>query len=203
MDEQLRPITDWELIYTSDTGAHKNEYPNEDIVRFLFKYIGSDDFVLDLGCGWGNNLEFVLNEGRDACGIDISPTACRQSRTITPKVVQGDFTKLPFASDTFDAVLDRNSIQCNTLNDVEAAIEEAYRVLSPGGKLYSIILATTSNPENFHAYYLQQDTKEELTSDDIRQLYSSFDELAVDEEYRTFNDGVLSLCHYHVRGRKD
>lgn len=202
MDKSLRQLADWEQIYTADSGAHKNQYPNEDVVRFLFKYIGSDDLVLDLGCGWGNNLEFVLDEGRDAIGIDISPTACQQSRTITPNVVQGDFTRLPFATGTFDAIVDRNSIQCNTLDSVEAALKDSYRVLSSGGQLYSIILAATSDPGSFHAYYLQ-DSKEELTYEDIQQLYAPFDELAIDEEYRTFGDGALSLRHYHVRGRKD
>jgi len=139
---------------------------------------------------------------RDVFGIDISSTALQHCRKITPNVLRGDFSRLPFKTGTFDAIVDRNSIQCSTLDAVESALKESYRVLQPGGQLYSIILSATSNPSNFHAYYLQ-DNKENLTYEDIQNLYAPFDDLEIDEEFRTFSDGSLSLRHYHVRGRKD
>lgn len=201
MANPVQPLSDWEEIYSASSDAHKNDYPNEDVIRFAFKYLNFNDRVLDLGCGWGNNLQFLVDNGYEPYGIDISPTSCQHCHSITPNVIQGSFSQLPYQSDYFSGVIDRNSIQCNDLPTVRAAIKEVYRVIAESGYFYSIILSDTNKPEDFHAYYLR-DGKSKLSEDDIFDIYSCFDSLDVDREFRTFNDGELEIEQYHILGGK-
>lgn len=201
MENPAQPLSDWEEIYTADSGAHKNDYPNEDIIRFAFKYLDNNDRVLDLGCGWGNNLQFLADNEYKPYGIDISPTACQHCLSITPNTLQGSLSQLPYENSHFDGVIDRNSIQCNDLATVQTAIKESHRVLAEDGYFYSIILAETNKPEDFHAYYLREDNRK-LTREDVFDLYSCYEKLNVDSECRTFNDGELEIKQYHILGGK-
>ncbi|MEO6457512.1 MAG: class I SAM-dependent methyltransferase [Chloroflexia bacterium] len=93
--------------------------------------------ILDAGCGTGGNLAALQNAGYDAQGFDFSPVAvefCR-SRGLS-KVGLGSITDIPYPNNAFDVV-----ISCDVLNDAgtgdEArALEEIYRVLRPGGRVF-------------------------------------------------------------------
>ena len=100
--------TTWENIYKRKTQSHKNKYPNSEIVSFVLKYYYQQCFdnrknikVLDLGCGWGNNLNFLKNEGFDVYGIDGSKTAIDNCKTITSKVFVGSLNAMPFENGFF------------------------------------------------------------------------------------------------------
>lgn len=93
--------------------------------------------ILDAGCGTGGNLAALQQAGYDAQGFDFSPVAvefCR-ARGLN-KVGLGSITNIPYPDNTFDVI-----ISCDVLNDAgtgdEArALEEIYRVLRPGGRVF-------------------------------------------------------------------
>ena len=157
--------------------------------------------VFDLGCGWGNHLRFLVREGYAAYGIDGSETAIRNCRRITPQVTCGSFLDLPYADNTFDAVIDRNSIQCNTIEVVETVIGEVSRTLKEGGMLYSILLGQTNKPEAFHAHYLDSSATR-LEREQVQWLFSGFSSLMVDQEKRTYNGCDLTLEQWHIIAKK-
>lgn len=92
---------------------------------------------LDAGCGTGGNLDALQRAGYDAQGFDFSPVAvefCR-ARGLN-KVGLGSITDIPYPDSGFDVV-----ISCDVLNDAgtgdeERALEEIYRVLRPGGRVF-------------------------------------------------------------------
>jgi SAM-dependent methyltransferase len=110
-----------------------------------------DEVVLDLGCGRGALLlaaAKLLPDGR-AVGIDLwradqtgnSPDATRRNaeREGVANRVElhtGDMTQLPFTDNTFDLVISNMAVH-NIPSAVgrRAAIDEAVRVLRPGGRL--------------------------------------------------------------------
>jgi arsenite methyltransferase len=110
-----------------------------------------DEDVLDLGCGRGALLlaaAKLLPDGR-AVGIDLwradqtgnSPDATRRNaeREGVANRVElhtGDMTQLPFTDNTFDLVISNMAVH-NIPSAVgrRAAIDEAVRVLRPGGRL--------------------------------------------------------------------
>jgi SAM-dependent methyltransferase len=110
-----------------------------------------DEEVLDLGCGRGALLlaaAKLLPDGR-AFGIDLwradqtgnSPDATRRNAEregVANRIGlhTGDMTQLPFADNTFDLVISNVAVHnIPSAAGRRAAIDEAVRVLRPGGRL--------------------------------------------------------------------
>jgi len=91
--------------------------------------------VVDLGCGEGVVTRLLAERGYEIVGVDIAPTAVRIAAEADPegRYVIGDMTALPFEDATFDLAVVRLSLQ--DVEDVDAAVGEAARILRPGGKL--------------------------------------------------------------------
>lgn len=114
--------------------------------RFLPLRPGSR--VLDLGCGEGRHVHgaFLAEAGPDVVGVDLSPQdlAVARERLDTLRegadtdnrlaaLVGADALRLPFADDSFDAVICSEVLE--HLADYRAALAEASRVLRPEGLL--------------------------------------------------------------------
>ena len=111
--------------------------------------------VLDIGCGIGGPARTLASEfGCDVVGIDIVEEYCRAATLFTNRVgltdsvrfQQGNALDLPFADETFDVVWCEH-----ILPNIEAkrvVIEEAARVLKPGGTLalYEICAGSGDDP---------------------------------------------------------
>ena len=89
---------------------------------------------------------FLAQEGFDYYGVDgshefveIATERLKQAGYDTSTIQQSTFEKLPY-EDNFDAVIDRGSITCNRKAEVPALVDEAKRVLKPGGYLFSTFL---------------------------------------------------------------
>lgn len=96
--------------------------------------------ALDLGCGEGRFCRMLAQEGIDCVGLDptvrLLETAYSRG---TKKLVRSVAEKLPFKNSSFDLV-----VSYITMVDIEGyreAIDEAYRVLQPGGRFVVANLA--------------------------------------------------------------
>ena len=195
LQKSLDVQTQWEEIYADPQTAHKNKYPTELVVSTVFRNFKTRAGLkaLDLGCGWGNNLRFLRDVGFDAYGIEISRTAVESMQSeFGDHVVQGTFLNLPFPDDHFSFVLDRSSIQHNPINDIPAAIEEARRVLNPGGMFFSMMVATHTNAYNATV----------LSELEVRSLLAGFSEFTIDFETRSSNEGSRIHTVHLITARK-
>ena len=87
--------------------------------------------ILDLGCGTGGILDSLRGIG-PTTGVDVEPMAldfCRE-RGHTD-VIEASGTELPFMDACFDAVVALDVFE--HIDDDCKAMEEAFRVLKPGG----------------------------------------------------------------------
>ncbi|MCB8890076.1 class I SAM-dependent methyltransferase [Vreelandella malpeensis] len=98
-------------------------------------------YVLDIGAGLGGLVRLGASRGFTMTGLDITHRFGALSegikRLCTPHhdyaVVTGDARHLPFRRHSFDAVIFQHSLM--NMPEPRAVLEQAYRVLRPGGKL--------------------------------------------------------------------
>jgi SAM-dependent methyltransferase len=92
--------------------------------------------LLEIGCGEGGNfVHLAASSPRTRLvGVDFSPAKARfAARATSASAVAADAAHLPFADESFDAVLIRDVL--HHLPDRLAALREAHRVLRRGGRL--------------------------------------------------------------------
>lgn len=106
----------------------------------------SDRPVLDLGCGRGEWLELLREQGMTARGVDGNTEMVERSRASGLEVAQADaiayLRDLPDSS--LGAVTTFHMVEHLPFDDVLILISESLRVLKPGG----VLLFETPNPNN-------------------------------------------------------
>ena len=95
--------------------------------------LGAGDRLLDMACGSGLAIELATLRGARCAGIDASPRLIAVARDRNPEadLRVGDMNALPWQDATFDLVTSFRGIWGTT----PFALEEAYRVLTPGGRI--------------------------------------------------------------------
>jgi len=110
--------------------------------------------VLEVGCGRGGGAAYVFERFRPSSmtGVDLARTAierCRRRYGRPGLTFQtGDAQSLPFADQSFDAVINVESSHCYP--DMDAFLGEVRRVLRPGGKLLLADFRPTAAGDGAH-----------------------------------------------------
>jgi SAM-dependent methyltransferase len=136
---------------------------NEHIARYAFAArLSRGRRVLDLGCGTGYGSLELAPTALSVTGLDVAPDAIEYARTHFSRRnlrwIQSSCTTLPFRDASFDLVIAYEVIE--HLTDWELLIEEARRVLAPGGqfivstpnKSYYAESRKLSGPNPFHEH---------------------------------------------------
>ena len=80
------------------------------------------DSLLDIGCGDGQFLDYLLAQGVRVCGIDIWPSHKKKH------ILRADARDLPFADKQFDWITAFDVLEHFTQADVDIVLAEAKRV---------------------------------------------------------------------------
>jgi SAM-dependent methyltransferase len=117
---------DWSCLY---------EHYALDVIAAMFDAVGvaAGTTVLDIACGAGLAIRLARGRGASVAGIDAAAglTVIARARSPEADVRTGSMFDLPWADGTFDLAVSVNGIW----GGCGAALDEAFRVLRPGGRL--------------------------------------------------------------------
>ena len=102
--------------------------------------------VLDIGCGRGEWLDLLRENKLVGCGVDLNDIFVRQCQEDHLNVVKQDalIYLRGLQDDTLGAITGFHIIEHLPINTLVSLLDEAIRVLQPGG----IVIFETPNPEN-------------------------------------------------------
>lgn len=128
--------------------------------------------ALDLGCGRGEWLQLLAEQGFDAYGVDLNATMVAHCREQGLAVEEGDLLEtLRAQPDASHGLISAFHIAEHLPFDVlYSTLQQARRILAPGG----VLIIETPNPENVlvgsHTFYHDPTHRNPLTPTSLRFL---------------------------------
>ena len=170
--------------------------PFDQVATFVFRNLPQkprrDIRILEVGCGPGNNLWFLNQEGFACSGFDASPSAIEYARIRCGKGVElkvAEFPNVPFDG-SFDLVIERAALCYVPLDVAKQTIASIRKVLVPGGRFMFTPYSKQVEALGYCLYYTR-DMIEDLFHDwKILQLHHMSVESAIGE---TFYSGEWRL----------
>ncbi|MDD5417224.1 MAG: class I SAM-dependent methyltransferase [Candidatus Aenigmarchaeota archaeon] len=134
-------------------------------IRKFMLYLGNNRKVLDIGCGAGKDVKFMIEHGLDAVGVDLSEGMLFEARLRVPtgKFIKMDIRQLEFGDSTFDGVWANASLLHLKKSEFLPALKEVNRILRPSGLFFITMKEGTGEAmdgSRFFSYY----SEIELTS---------------------------------------
>lgn len=125
------------------------DYPDNMLVRFVSDHYYNvpnrkEVKFLDVGCNTGAATWYLSREGFSVASIGTSPLIMEalRNRLLNDNLEAflgcGDFTKLEFKPDYFDAIIDVSSLCYVPKNEIGPLMRKLHTVLKPGGRFFSI-----------------------------------------------------------------
>jgi SAM-dependent methyltransferase len=136
--EDLYPEGYWERAEGSNYRSYGDD-PGWNATANVMRLVhGPEAEVWELGCAMGWFLKAANESGMHAGGVDISAYAVAHAvPEVKDYVVEGYATDLWFLPDAaMDAVCSWEMFEHLTIDRIDMAIDEALRVLKPGGRLW-------------------------------------------------------------------
>jgi SAM-dependent methyltransferase len=213
----------WDDIYRSRSWG---KYPKEELIRFVaWNYYGVPDRkavrFLDLGCGFGSSTWFLAREGFSVDAIDGSAVIIERlaerlrADGLEARLRAGDIVDLPYSSQSFDCVVDIACLMCNDPASTRRILDGVFDRLKPGGKLFSMSATpaswgSQSGPKVADQTYRDliegpfANTGTVRFSDEqqIRDLYSRFDDLVIGWSEYSLGDKSRRVSHWLIEGTR-
>ncbi|KTD64192.1 class I SAM-dependent methyltransferase [Legionella shakespearei] len=170
-------------------------------IKPLFK-LYPDGQVLDIGCGRGEWLDLLTDEGIKTVGLDVNVAFTRYCQQKKLTVIEENV--LTFLqkqkADSWLIISAFHVVEHLSFDDLQQLIKEAYRVLQPGG----LFILETPNPDNLRVanvtFWFDPTHKrllpKELLAFLIEQNFYRHKILGLNESKASFSDGIRwsELC---------
>lgn len=108
-----------------------------DWLDIMASRLGRGAVVLDLGCGNGRAVKYLVDKGFQGIGVDVSDKMLELAKKHVPrgKYYRKDFTKLEFKPNSFDAVVSFFALNHIPKEQFKEVMVSCKRFLKKGGLL--------------------------------------------------------------------
>ena len=163
--------------------------------------------MYDMGCGLGRHTVLMAKQGFSVVASDISSRARGATRqklhraNLQAEVIDADMTRIPYPDDHFDGVLSIGVMEHNTKVNIEKAVSEIQRTLSPGGQILASFLPRTRHipaddrkhdmveDNTLRSYGPEQTIHHMVDEDELRELFCSLDVHSIEKVTEVFDGG--------------
>lgn len=163
----------WDQIWSQNSfNQLAGQLTNNPIYWRLKKLIKKQDKILEAGCGFGQWVWALSQEGYKITGVDIAKHTVGQLKKTLPDLDVGiaDVENLPFKNKSFDVYLSFGVIE-HFQDGPEKVLAEANRILKDGGLLFLTVpylnffrlLRFGSNSNKQGEFYQYLYSKKEIT----------------------------------------
>lgn len=111
------------------------------------------NYVLDIAVGTGKIAAAFHGKVKRVVGIDSCREMIEQSRGRADEIILGLAEKMPFKNDSFDICVCRQGLQ---FMEVNAVLEQIYRILKPEGRLVLCHLAAYGENDKETTFLIQR-----------------------------------------------
>lgn len=182
--------------------THWGTCPEPAMATFVMRrFPNRKAWVLDIGCGAGAQSAWLAEEGFGVVGIDVAQTAVekarKRTRTLPATIDTCDAMEMNYVSNQFDAAVDVCCLQHLDHDQVRKALAEIYRVLKPGGWLFSMTANNKHDEAAFGGHFARC---EDWFG--VNRLYElpGFMVRSVREQYHTYTGHAVA--HWIVEAQK-
>jgi len=135
-------MPDWDDVFAEKGKFFTKPHPDMERIANLFIEEGIKR-ILDLGCGTGRHLLFLLKKGFEIYGLDGSPNGLEIAKNwLNKENLSSELTcqkieqKLPYKDGFFDAVVSIQVIHHNLMKDILFTVNEIERILRKEGFIF-------------------------------------------------------------------
>ncbi len=135
-------MPDWDDVFAEKGKYFTEPHPDMERLAKLFSEKGVRR-ILDLGCGTGRHLLFLLKRGFEVYGLDGSPNGLEIAKNwITEENLSSELVcqkiedKFPYKDGFFDAVISIQVIHHNLMKEIMFTVKEIERILKPEGFIF-------------------------------------------------------------------
>ena len=187
----------WNETFYKDMSKKTHDFLKDTWLEKYKEYIltnNKNKKAIDLGCGYGQDSNWLQDNNYSVIACDISTTALEKLKEMYPSIQTKHLNldePLPFKSNTLDLVNAILSIQYFKIEKTKEIFEEIRRILKPGGIFIGRINSTKNNYIKLYnlkeveknLYYDKEYNKYTrlYTLEDIKELTKKFKILHLEE----------------------
>ncbi len=149
----------------------------------FYQLLKPGDYILDAGCAACRTGAYLVGQGFQVMGIDLSAGLLAEAKKLHPEVPTQlmDMRQLTFADNTFEGIWAEASLLHLDEPGITQALNEFHRVLKPGGYCYIKVKETevaaktkefAFGEERHYYYYTSEQMKKLLERAHFQIVYS-------------------------------
>jgi len=203
----------------------QRKYPNENVIRFVKSKFKKKSFFLDLGCGNGRHIKFLIKEKHKVDGLDFSKQAIKilKKNKIKSKIFLTDLNSFKNPKKKYDGIIDCFTSYTLKRHHFEQYIIQMSKLLKKNGYFHLQTLSSRSNlfinykpSKKISTYSLNRISRKDSPFPKDNYLFTfysknyltnffnklNFKNINIEQHSRTYNNSKEYLEYFVVEAKK-